>query len=986
MTEADERTIAGPERESIDETVAASEGSGPSLRPFESPTAIAPTIGRYSILRKLGAGGMGVVYAGYDEELDRKVAIKLLLGREQSPARRQRLQREAQGLARLSHPNVVQVYEIGEHEGAAFIAMEYVDGSTLGSWLAHQRPSSREIVSVFIQAGRGLAAAHQKGLVHRDFKPDNVMIAGDGRVLVMDFGLVHEATTSKPVDEVRDEARQRLMSQSQLRADALERSLRASALSSDLTATGAMMGTPAYMAPEQFAGWRTDARSDQFSYCVALWEALCGERPFAGESITELCTAVTGGQRREPPRSAALPGYLRKILLRGLATDPRQRWPSMDALIGELAIDRARRRRIALAVGVPLLVSLAAGIGWQQKQQAERVSACEAAGQAITEVWNHDARARIDGAFAATQLELATDAWARTSARLDDYASQWSALRVESCRVATIEQARDPASAARVDACLTERLAAFTSLLGVLEQADAELIPRAVSAAAELPLLGPCNDDAWLAHRVEEPDDPRARERIAALRSGLEQVDVLLTTARYDQAEAEAAALLSEAEAIGWSPIEAEARHARASIANKRGDFRAAEAELERVFFAAGEAGHDLLALHAAIGLVDVVGDELERHEEGLRWGRIAAMLLVRLDDHGGVDEARLANHLGNVLESRGSFADAQREYQRAQGLYQATFGPDHPSLATTLNNIGIVQRRQGQLEAALATQLRALELREATLGPEHPAVGDTSTNIANILFDLGRPDEALKRSERALAIWLPVLGERHQKIGYALNSIGNAHFAREQFDEALDHYRRALAVWEAALGPEHSTAAMALTNIGNVLLMKGELDEALTTQQQALARTEASLGPDHFNVAEKLNNVAIVLAALGRLDEALDMHRRSLDIRAAAVGPDGLETAYSLQNVGATLVELGRPDEAREYLERALAIREAGAVAPLLLAEARFELARALWELDERERATRLATAAHQACKTAGHACADAIASWQRDRGIALP
>jgi tetratricopeptide (TPR) repeat protein len=543
------------------------------------------------------------------------------------------------------------------------------------------------------------------------------------------------------------------------------------------------------------------------------------------------------------------------------------------------------------------------------------------------------------------------------------YAHEWSTQRLASCRAASVEQTRGPAAAARVDACLAERQAAFASLIALLEGADAELVPRAVQASAELPLASQCSDDAWLAHRVELPDDAQQREQIAALRSRLEGVEVLLSTARYDDAL-----------------LEAEARYARAGVSIKLGEFAAAELELERAFFGAGEAGHDLLALRAAISLTDTVGDDLERHDEGLRWARIAAMLIARLELAGGLDEARLANNIGNLLENRGSLVEAQAEYERAHALSLEAFGAEHPTIATALNNIGIVQRRQGRLEDALATQTRALALREATLGPEHPTTGDTIANLGNIYWDLGKLDEALVHGQRALEIWRAVFGEDNHKIGYALNNIGNVHFARGELDEALNHYRRAHRVWEAAHGLEHSTVAMALTNTGNVLLMQGELDEALALQRQALALSEAAFGPDSPSVAEKLNNVAIVLDAKGELDEALTLHQRALGIREQAFGADSTEAAYSLQNIGSTQTKRGEAALALTVLERALVIRERSKVAPVLIAEVRFELAKTLWALSERAVAREHGEAAEQICREAGSPCAEEVAAWVRE------
>jgi eukaryotic-like serine/threonine-protein kinase len=307
------------------------------------------TIGRYLVLSPVGTGAMGVVLAAYDPELDRKIALKLLKPRGSALRRaRERLQREAQALAKLGHPNVVAVYDVGVHDEQLFIAMEFVEGQTLGAWMAAAPAVStgggvgtspkappparpwREVLEVFVQAGRGLAAAHDAGLVHRDFKPDNVMLSRDGRVRVMDFGLAR-------VDDDASDSR------------------RTTDVVGSLTQTGALLGTPAYMPLEQFGGGLVDARSDQFSFCVALHEALYGERPFVGETIGELMGGLLEGAVRVPTRGAAVPGWVRVVVLRGLATKPEDRFPSMPALLSALAADPvARRRRIALRLGLGL--------------------------------------------------------------------------------------------------------------------------------------------------------------------------------------------------------------------------------------------------------------------------------------------------------------------------------------------------------------------------------------------------------------------------------------------------------------------------------------------------------------------------------------------------------------------------------------------------------------------------------------------------------
>jgi serine/threonine protein kinase len=259
-------------------------------------------VGRYRIVRPVGAGAMGNVYLAHDPDLDRRVAVKLLNPAAGITELRSRLLREAQAMARLSHPEVITVYDVGTYGEQLFIAMEFVEGGTLREWLAERPRSWREVVGVFLRAGRGLASAHAAGLVHRDFKPDNVLVGDDGRVRVTDFGLaraVHEAAQS-----------------------AEEPAAPGTIVDATLTRTGTLVGTPAYMAPEQLRGAAADARSDMFSFCVSFYEALYGERPFAGTTVVELRESVSAGRVRGAARSAAVPARLRRALTVGLRPAP----------------------------------------------------------------------------------------------------------------------------------------------------------------------------------------------------------------------------------------------------------------------------------------------------------------------------------------------------------------------------------------------------------------------------------------------------------------------------------------------------------------------------------------------------------------------------------------------------------------------------------------------------------------------------------------
>jgi TolB-like protein len=316
---------------------------------------IGTKVGRFVVEGQLGAGGMGVVYAAHDRELDRRIALKVLKGAVDEE-QRLRLMREGQAMARVTHENVITVHEVGIEGSLVFLAQELLDGGTLREWLEGKHTQA-EILAKFVAAGRGLAAAHRAGLVHRDFKPDNVLLGKDGRVRVSDFGLARslvsvDMTETVPGGSPIDPLGQTSKTEVDLANPMMT-----------MTRTGAVMGTPLYMSPEQHLGKNADARSDQFSFCVALYQALYGEVPFAGKSAPALADAVIAGRMQPPPKSASVPSRIRKILLRGLATNPADRYPTMDALITDLTFEPGKRRRRVAIIATVLALSAGSVVG-----------------------------------------------------------------------------------------------------------------------------------------------------------------------------------------------------------------------------------------------------------------------------------------------------------------------------------------------------------------------------------------------------------------------------------------------------------------------------------------------------------------------------------------------------------------------------------------------------------------------------------------------
>src|SRR6266568_4691369 len=379
----------------------------------EGPAAVAGTAARYEVLEPIGTGGMGVVYAARDSKLRRTVALKMLQpagGEAQaSQARmRERLLREARAMARLSHPNVLAVYDVGELDGQVFLAMELVEGRTLTAWLGEERRSWREVLDVFLDAARGLAAAHAAGLIHRDFKPDNVLVGADGRVRVTDFGLA-SALALGP-------------------ADLAEGGKSQPAPSVTVTALG---GSPAYMAPEQLRGEAVDARADVFGFCVALHEALYRERPFRGDSLEALEGAIRRGEVHRPRRGSGVPGWLRRALLRGLRHDPEARFQTIDALAAALASGRRRTRHLA-AAGV-LIAALLAAAAATHRLSLPANGGARVVVLSVADFVNETGERDLDGlsGMLITALEQSSRLSVLTRTRMFDVARQAGIERVE---------------------------------------------------------------------------------------------------------------------------------------------------------------------------------------------------------------------------------------------------------------------------------------------------------------------------------------------------------------------------------------------------------------------------------------------------------------------------------------------------------------------------------------------------------------------------
>jgi eukaryotic-like serine/threonine-protein kinase len=838
----------------------------------EQTEALAPgtRLGRYVIVGVLGQGGMGVVYAGHDPELDRRVALKLLARAGSGDAARVRTLREAQAMARLQHPNAVAIYDVGVDDDRVWLAMELVQGVTLRQWLAQADHGWRAGLEVMRAAARGLAAAHAAGLVHRDVKPENIMIGDDGRVRVMDFGLARagESLAITQPDLGRSDT---------------------SVLGSELTVAGSLLGTPTYMAPEGLVGGPTDARADIFSWAVTCWEVVYGERPFAGETLEELRKVVLAGKRRAPPAGGGLPAGLRRVLERALEADRRRRYASFAEILAALdAALRGQRWRVAGLAAGGLALALATGFAAQVMQTRATAERCAASGAAIAEVWGEAAATTVEAAFVATGQVGAAETFARTRPWLDAYANEWAAARESLC-LAEVH------GASAVDdglACLEERRASFEVLVGeVLAKAEPGTLTRAVISAARLPAVRMCLDAGWLARAPRRPDDPGLRARIGETRVAIGKAAALDRGGLYAQAGEQAAAAVREAEAIGWLPLVVEARLQAAGVHVARGEFAAAEAMLEQVIWKAEAIGYDLMVAEATHHLTYAVGVGLARPLEGVRWGRLGVAALTRIGAEESLESTNVYAALAIVLETHGELAEARALKEKLLAVRERHLGADHPSVANALNMVGVAQMHHGEFEASLRSHERALAIRLAKLGPAHFEVAASRLNLGLVHQARGDAAACVAAMREAQQSFVASAGPTHPEVASALANMAACEVDLDDLASARTHLQAALTIREAVFGEDHPMVGQIHAGLGDILRAQGDPRAALGEYTEALRCIEAVHGGEHPSVAELQQHIAAAHREAGDSTAALvwieraDRLRtgREIDARVAA-------------------------------------------------------------------------------------------------------
>jgi serine/threonine protein kinase/tetratricopeptide (TPR) repeat protein len=902
------------------------------------------TLSRYVLRQRLGAGGAGVVYEAYDPELDRKVAIKLLNTQRTNLAQvaeaRVRLVREARAMAKLSHPNVIPVYDVGTYDEGdlspeaaeplgqdngegVFLVMELVEGKTLSDWL-ETKPHWRDVLARFVAAGRGLAAAHDAGLIHRDFKLDNVLLGADGRVRVLDFGLAraqwveHPVTQESPagqvgVDPSGMDATVDLATHQRRDLAPDEASISPQALSSQLTLAGTVLGTPNYMAPEQHSAGPSDERTDQYSFCVALHMALYGQRPFEADTFEALGEAKRAGKVRPAPPDSEVPKPLFEIVARGLSPDPAARHPSMESLLAKLALDPfAGRKRVVVGgflVGALALVG-AGAIAWQAHEE----TACDGYERELEVLWSDEARQQMQQSFSATQLTFATATYDSTTRILDEYAQAWVDQRTQACKIE-----RDPGQEPREMtqrrvACLDERLRELGATTKVLLEADATITEHAVAVAAGLESPTTCGELERLVTGTTHDSDLAGREEVETL---LARARALSMARQGGESQNVAEQAVTAARGYGLERLEAKAL---LQLGKSQRNLPPEEvvATFRQALTLSERLGDDETASQVMIQLIYALGWSASKKEEA-NWFADLAKARMEHQPLGGLHASQLAAHTAVLRFAEGRFDEALELNLEALALTEEVVGSDHPRVASMHHAVGNRLRALERFEEARGRYERALEVRERHLGPHHPSVSYELEGIATVAIDLGDFEAAEANLQRSLEVLVGAYGEDSPRTGFTHLGLGALYRQQGRDAEGLTHFERALHSLEKSRGPKHLATIEAHMGIGGCLTGLGRLAQAREALENGLKLVEEAAGQEHPSTADMSALLADVLLRQGEFDRAIELAGRAVEIHAALHGEAHRSTVDTQFTLARAIVEKD-PARAQQLAKKAQA------------------------------------------------------------------
>lgn len=803
-------------------TVPLEVGSGVVASRTSGALAPGTRVGRYEIIELVGSGGEGRVYRARDPQLERFVALKLLHADTvdgnvplETPTL---LLREARTLAQLSHPNVVAAYDVGVHDGALFVAMEFIGRVSMRDWLAEPRTLA-EIVRVLVAAGRGLAAAHAAHVCHRDFKPANVMIASDGRVRVVDFGLARMAHGQPHPRESAVTPR--------LADAATEEKLPPSAL----VTKSALMGTPGFMAPEQLRGQPADERSDQFSYAVTAFLALTGALPPASASEPHPGEPPAPRSAPWPPQ---VPHRVRRVVARGLMPDPARRYPSLAAMVSALEAAAAPRRpRIwALAIGAGA-VSVSLGATALVTGQPGRPQ-CNFDASAFEGVWDDARRSAVERAFQATGRSSHADAFVRVAQRLDAFRDEWPRLRREACEASQPSEPAERVSTLRT-ACLDAALAGAKTLVDALRRVSADDIDRV--AGASPPALRACNLPSAL-EGTGEPLPPERQAEVAEVERQIAGVSALIFGGVRSEALEQARLALERARATGHAPTIARATvyMGRASIAagGSKEERSAGEARVQEGMRLAAYSGDELLLARTASYLFYNLAYVQVRVEEAEAMLPMVQAIVARV---GNPVEPRIEVLMGTgrIEIERRRFSEAIAAFEEARRLAPSAEGETANYGFHAGRDLSQIRMELGQFAAAVPAAQETVDGIRRVYGPSHPRMLFGLADLAVAQARAGQRDAAVQSiaEARQIATTLPADEPRLKNVARAEGLVWE-HLG--ECERALGPLQEALRLFTTAQGATHPLTTGVLAHQATCLAALGRTAEAIAAREQTLA------------------------------------------------------------------------------------------------------------------------------------------------------
>jgi serine/threonine protein kinase/tetratricopeptide (TPR) repeat protein len=750
---------------------------------------------RYIVLDQLGEGGMGLVLRALDPDLNRRVAIKVLRPTPQmtrDPLALERAQtrslREGKALARLSHPHVLPVYDVGKINATIFLAMHYVAGRTLDVWARERTRTWREVFEVMMQVGEGLAAAHRAGMVHRDFKPQNVMIEGDAHAWVMDFGLVRwlESASFDAGD----------------RHGVQERQKRGVFASAAFTAVGTVLGTPLYMAPEQHEGIAADARADVYAYCLTFLEMLGYRLPFCHVPLSDL--AAEKRHFTAPRGLKRVPRWLLAILARGLTPDPALRPEDLVELCELLASGRRNHglRHFAALGATALVVGLFLA-GSSTSDGSDPFLRCIEPAAELGRAWTVDAQRRIVDSFERTGHRQASAIAPLVLQRLDNYRTQWQAAYEQACKAAHGEgeglSFRRATHFDRARLCLRERGLVWLAWLDVLAHADANRVERAEVSLLNLPAPDECNQRDFFLPQLEVPTDERERQVVENFRRTLAEISAIFELGEFERGTEEARALAAQLRGVSFVPLHAEVLSRLGHLHMAAGDCERAREILKKSTVIATAMSMPDLALLNLTSLVYTVGYCENRSDLARDWSRDARALVLASSNQDYARSLLLLNE-GTLRGREGDLEGSYWLTEEALRLREKVLGPSSRRLVVPLANLGALAQALDRPDEAIAHLRRAAYLGERTMSAMHPYLALVWFNMGLILTrDPLAPDYdgGYQAMERALSIWQQNASKSDIYIKFTKVEMAVIRTQQGRFDEAVSLLRDVVEVEE---------------------------------------------------------------------------------------------------------------------------------------------------------------------------------------------